>query len=36
MMDLLTFIDILNKDEVSLELPAMENDDTAEEFGRGK
>jgi hypothetical protein len=26
----------LNKDEVSLELPAMENDDTAEEFGRGK
>jgi hypothetical protein len=34
MMDPLTFIDILKKDEVLLELPATENDDTAEELGR--
>jgi hypothetical protein len=36
MMDQLTFIDILKKDEVSLELPAVENDDAVEELGRGK
>jgi hypothetical protein len=36
MADSLTFIDILKKDEVSLELPAIENDDAVEESGRGK
>jgi hypothetical protein len=36
MKDLLIFIDILKKDEVSLELPATENDDAVEESGRGK
>jgi hypothetical protein len=36
MMDPLTFIDILKKDEVSLELPAMENDDAGEELGGGQ
>jgi hypothetical protein len=36
MTDLLTFIDILKRDEASLELPATENDDTVKELGRGK
>jgi hypothetical protein len=36
MTDLLTFIDILKKDKVLLELPATENDDAIEELGRGK
>jgi hypothetical protein len=36
MTDPLTFIDILKRDEVSLELPSMENDDAVEELGRGK
>jgi hypothetical protein len=35
-MDPLTFIDILKKDKVSLELPATENDDAVEESAKGK